>query len=361
MASSLQALILNQHPTPFFSLGEVILASWALGPLPSFVPLVLLLSVLMIHGQRICRRQTRGRELLCSWISVTAGSAIAHWRAAATALSSTTESLFAIAFLSGATYLIVIVAVYLHIRLRCRMDTNWAQFTLFPALWTTCWCITSRISPLGRLLNWWPAPVPSAYSWMLPFTGPAGIDWIVAGWAVVCSEFMAQWLMGSSEYESLEDAYGKQSLLSSSKKGLLGLGTILLALTFPSSTTYNTLPRTDVVKHTPFTVSCVLPNPLDGSHATLDDFITQMKKMNAANIILWPESAVVFNSEKEREDAFEKVRGLKLPSLVGVAFDEYIAGDPEHTRNGFAIVHKDQKPGDEAIQYYKRHLVPCEQ
>jgi len=193
---------------------------------------------------------------------------------------------------------------------------------------------------------------------MLPFTGPAGIDWVVAAWAVVCSELMAQWLMGSLEYESLEDAHGKESLLSSRTKGLLSLVTILLALTFPSSTTYNTLPRASIDKHTPFTVGCVLPDPSDGSRATLDDFITQMKKMNAANIILWPESAVVFNSEKEREDAFERVRQLALPSLIGVAFDEYVVGDPEHTRNGFAIVHKDQKLGDEVIQYYKRNLVP---
>lgn len=359
MASSLQAFILTQHPTPFFSAGELALAAVALGPLPSFVPLVLLLSVLMIHGQRIACRQTRGRELLCSWLSVTAGSALAHWRAATTALSNPTESLAAIILLSGGTYLIVVISIYLHIRFKGRLNADWAQLTFFPVLWATCWSIASRMSPVGRLLNWWPAPVPSSYGWILPLTGPAGIDWIVAAWAVVCSELLAQWLMGASEYEHL-DAHGNQSLLSSRTRGLLSLVTILLALTFPSTVTPNSLPRNDVAAHTPLTVGCVLPSPLDGSHPTLEDFISETAKMNAANVILWPESAVVFNSEKEREDAFAKIRQLPLSAIIGVAFDEYVAGDPAHTRNGFALVHKGQKAGDEAIQYYKRNLVPCE-
>ena len=165
--------------------------------------------------------------------------------------------------------------------------------------------------------------------------------------------------MGFSEYEPL-DTHGNHSLLSSRSKGLLSLVAILLALTFPSSQNPNSLPRADVVAHTPLTVGCALPGPLDGSHPTLEDFISETAKMNAANVILWPESAVVFNSEKEREDAFATIRRRNLPAIIGVAFDEYVIGDPAHTRNGFALVHKDQKTGDETIQYYKRNLVPCE-
>ncbi|KAF8140439.1 hypothetical protein EV363DRAFT_349046 [Boletus edulis] len=357
MASSLQALILTEHPTPFFSAAEFGLAFLALGPLPGFIPLVLLLSVLMIHGQRIARRQTRGRELLCSWVCVTAGSALAHRRAATTALSNTTESLVAIIFLSGATYLIAGLSIYLDIRLKGRLPNDWAQLTFFPVLWAACWNFTSHVSPVGRLLNWWPSPVPSSYSWMLPLAGPTGIDWVVGAWAVVCAELFAQWLMGSSEYEPL-DVVGNRSLLSSRSKALLSLVTMLLVLTFPSTVTNNSLPRADVVSHTPLTVGCALPNPLDGSHPTLEDFISETRKMNTANVILWPESAVLFNSKKEREAAFDKIRELPLSAIIGVAFDEYVAGDPAHTRNGFALVHSSQKPGDEAIQYYKRNLVP---
>lgn len=358
MAASLQALIFS-HPTPFFSVGELGLATFALGPLPSFVPLVLLLSVLMIHGQRIAHRQNRGWELLCSWTSITAGSAFAHWRAVTTALSSPTESLIAVILLSAVTYSVVAISIYLDIRLKGRLNNNWAQFTLFPVLWATCWSITSHISPVGRLLNWWPAPVPSAYNWTLSITGPAGVDWIVAAWAVVCSELVAQWLMGFAKYEPL-DARGNQSLLSSRSKGLLSLVMILLALTFPSSMSQSLPSRSDVLAYTPFTVGCVLPNPMDGSHPSLEDFISETKKMNAANVILWPESAVVFNSQREREAAFTKIRNLSISGFVGVAFDEYVVGDPAHTRNGFALVYKGQKPGDETVQYYKRNLVPCE-
>lgn len=165
--------------------------------------------------------------------------------------------------------------------------------------------------------------------------------------------------MGFVDYESL-DAHGNQSLLSSRSKGHLSLIMILLALTFPSSVSESLPSRADIAAHTPLTVGCVLPNPVDGSHPSLEDFISETAKMNAANVILWPESAVVFNSEREREDAFAQIRELQIPGLVGVAFDEYVVGDPAHTRNGFALVYRDQKPGDETVQYYKRNLVPCE-
>lgn len=200
--------------------------------------------------------------------------------------------------------------------------------------------------------------MPSAYGWILPIAGPAGIDWIVAAWAVVCSELVAQWLMGFAEYEPL-DIHSNQSFMSSRSKGLLSLVTILLVFTFPSSVSYNLPFRADIGTHTPLTVGCVFPNLLDGGRPSLEDFIDETAKMNAANVIIWPESAVVFNSEQEREDAFAKIRQLPIHSLVGVAFDEYVVGDPAHTRNGFALVYKDQKPGDETVQYYKRNLVPC--
>ena len=359
MVASLQALILTEYPTASFSGAEFVLAAFALGPLPSFVPLVVLLSVLMIHGQRIARRHTRGWELLCSWVSVTAGSAVAHWTAATTALSNPAESLFAIVFLSAVTYLIVVFSVYADIRLKGRLHTDWFQLTFFPVLWAACWSLVSRVSPVGRLLNWWPAPVPSAYGWILPIVGPAGIDWIVAAWAVVCSELFAQWLMGFPQHDLL-DTQDNQPLLSSRSKALFSLVTLLLLLTFPSTVTQYSLPRSESEHHTPLTVGCVLPTPLDGSHPTLYDYIAETRTMNAAKVILWPESAVVFNSKTEREEAFDMIRNLPLSAVVGVAFDEYVEGDSAHMKNGFALIHKDQVAGDEVVQYYKRKLVPCE-
>ncbi|KAF9229075.1 hypothetical protein BS17DRAFT_770987 [Gyrodon lividus] len=359
MTVTLQAFILTEHPTLCFAIAELALASLALGPSPRFIPLVLLLSVLRIHGQRIAFLHTRGRELLCSWLFITAGSSLAHWAAAANALSSAAQSLTAVIVLSAITYLFVVLSLYLDIRVKGRLATDWAQLTLFPALWVTSWSVASHISPIGRLLNWSPVSESHSYNWIVPFVGPVGIDWIVAAWAVVCSELAAQWLMGFEDHEPLDRHCG-QSLLSRRSKGLLALVTILLALTIPSFT-FNNLPiRADIpADATSLTVGCALPYPLDGSHPTLNDFISETSKMNAATIILWPESAVVFSSAKEREAAFSRIRELPVHAYVGVAFEEYVMGDPSRTKNGLALVHKDQKPGDEVVQYYKRNLVPC--
>ncbi|KAF9244519.1 hypothetical protein BU15DRAFT_41930 [Melanogaster broomeanus] len=357
-SSSLQAFILTEHPTPFFAVVELALASLALGPLPRFIPLVLLLSVLKIHGQRIAFRHTRGRELLCSWFFISVGSSIAHWAAAASALSSPTQSLAAVAILSSITYLFALPALYLDIQIKGRVTTDWAKLTLFPALWATCWSVASHISPVGRLLNWSPVSGSHAYNWIVPYVGPVGIDWIVAAWAVACSEVASQWLMGFEVYEPL-GMHTSQSLLSSRSKGLLTLVTMLLALTLPSFMFSNIPIRADIpADATSLTLGCALPHPLDGSRPTLDDFIDETSRMNTATVILWPESAVVFNSAKEREAAFERIRKLPIHSYVGVAFEEYLMGDPSRTKNGFALLHKGQKPGDEVMQYYKRNLVP---
>ncbi|KAG6333640.1 hypothetical protein ID866_5452 [Astraeus odoratus] len=87
--------------------------------------------------------------------------------------------------------------------------------------------------------------------------------------------------------------------------------------------------------------------------------------MTSAKVLLWPESAVVFNSQKERELAFERVRAHSNGAYVGVAFEQYAEGHEEpwagsRTKNGLAIIHRSQQPGEEVIQYYKQQLVPRE-
>lgn len=362
--SSLQDLVLNRHPTILFSLAELVLATLALGPLTNFLPLVLLVSVLHIHGQRIAFRHTRGLELFWSWICITLGSYIAQHSAASTALSSSAQSAFAVTTISFLTYLFAIAALYLDIFLRRRLNT-WPQITLFPFLWATIWSFVSHVSPVGRLLNWSPIPASHSYGWITPFAGTAGVDWIVAAWAVLISELLALWLMGFEEYEG-PTATSKRSYISQRRLGLFTLATLLLGLTLPSFTNDNLPHRTDVYQQaTAVKVGCVLPSPIDGSHPSLDDFITETAKLTAAKFLLWPESAVVFTSPKDREAAFERVRKRSSGAYVGVAFEEYVQdhGVPSsssRTKNGLAIVHMSQKPGEEVIQYYKRQLVPCE-
>jgi hypothetical protein len=83
-----------------------------------------------------------------------------------------------------------------------------------------------------------------------------------------------------------------------------------------------------------------------------------------AKIILWPEGAVVFNSPKEREDAFIKIRDKITGPYVGVSFEETV-GDPSDpagrtamSRTGIALI--SQHSNDTHLMYYKRNLVPCE-
>ena len=364
MASSLQNLILNKYPTLFFCVIEFFLSILALGPLPYFIPLILLVSVMRIHGQRICCRQTRGRELLCSWVCITAGSSIGHRAAASAALSSPLQSFFAVAFISALTYLVAIAATYLDVRLRGRVSSEWGKITLLPLLWATIWTLASRTSPVGRLLNWSPTLASHPYNWLTPTLGPAALDWLVAAWASLVSEFVALWLMSFEEYDSLD--LPNKSCISRTGRSLLCLGTLLLALTIPSFTLNNLPHRADLyTQATSLKVGCVLPYPLDGSHPTLDDFVAETAKMTSAKILLWPESSVVFHSQIEREAAFEKIRKRSNGAFVGVTFEQYVEGDKapssgSRTRNGLAIIHRWQKPGEEVIQYYKRQLVPCE-
>jgi len=127
--------------------------------------------------------------------------------------------------------------------------------------------------------------------------------------------------------------------------------------------------RTDTIFDvTPLGVACVLPPIRKGRHPALSDFIVETRKLTSqAKVVLWPESAVVFNSREEREDGFQELRennGIQQ-SLIGVAFEEFVPEDPSNPsgsrmkHNGLALVHSHQKKGEEVVQYYKRNLVPC--
>ncbi|KAI6118972.1 hypothetical protein EV401DRAFT_2178541 [Pisolithus croceorrhizus] len=341
-ASGIQNLILNEYPTPFFSTLECILSLLALGPVPRFIPLVLLISVLRIHGQRIAYRPTKGREFFCSWIGITFGSSMAHRHAASAALSSPAQSFTVIVVLSSITYLFAIAAIYLDIRIKGKWQSGsfWNQITLFPFIWAITWSAVSHCSPCC------PASASHSYNFLTPFMGPTAIDWLVAAWASLLSEMVALWLMGFENYEHLDTS--QNSYMSKRGSALFSLATLLLALTLPSFT--NNLPlRTDVYTQE--------------THPSLDDFVKETARMTGAKLLLWPESAVTFDSEKERESAFERIRKQSNGAYVGVAFDQYVEDDTipsssSRTVNGLAIIHQKQKPGEEVVQYYKRQLVP---
>ncbi|KAH7930520.1 hypothetical protein BV22DRAFT_1028245, partial [Leucogyrophana mollusca] len=374
MSRSLSTFVIC-HPTPLFAGAELFLAWLSLRPSPAFVPLVLLVATLRVHGQLIAHRDTRVRGLLCSWASVTVGSSLARLSSASQALSSPTQSIGAIAVLSAVTYLCAIFAFYLDLRLSWRMESHWSKLTIFPALWAIIWSATSRLSPVGRLLAWSPAFGTHSYTWIIPYLGPAGIDWILAAWATICSELAGVLLMSSKAIDGDGGDDDSESALlsphersakraqSSRSRSVLSLATLVVALALPSFVTDELPRRADTPDSTALTVGCVLPSSHKIVRPSLDDYISEAAKMTAAKLLLFPESAIVFDSPKDREAAFSKLRTKVHGPLLGVAFDEYAEdsahpGNTRFKRNGLALIHHSQKEGDEVVQYYKRNLVP---
>lgn len=366
MGDTLRSIILAKNPTLIFGVTEFLLASISLSPTPAFVPLVLLLTTMRIHGLRIACRSTRVLELLCSWVAVTAGASLAHYSSATNALTSSSQAFAAVAVMSAMTYVLAILPFYVDIRLNRKFQTVWHQITFLPVLWATTWAIVSHISPVGRLLNWSPVS-PHPFHWLLPYTGPMGIDWAVGACAALCSEVAAAWLMGTDSDDQPVNLSTSSGEAQSNRRSrsLLTLGTFLVALSIPSL--YVSLPaRIDtIVDSSPLGVACALPSVHKGQNPTLGDFIAETKKLTSqAKVILWPESAVMFNSRGEREAAFELLRKDIQKSVVGVAFEEFLHEDPSKPgesrmrHNGLALVHGGQAKGEEVVQYYKRNLVP---
>jgi hypothetical protein len=371
MGETLRSLIVTKYPTPVFAATQLILSFLSLGPSPTFIPLVILLATLRLHAQRIAFHRTRVLELMCSWLVVTMGASLAHYSAATNGLSNSLQSFAAVGVMSTITYMFAMVAIYLDIRFSRQFPTIWAQITFLPVVWAMTWSAVSHISPVGRLLNWSPVSTSHPYGWLLPYTGPLGIDWAVAACAALCSEGAAIWLMGSDEEEqpvfaSTSSADEVSSKKHSRTRNLLTLGALLTVLALPSL--HTDLPtRIDTsFDATPLGVACALPVVRKGIHPALKDYIAETRKLTSlAKVILWPESAVTFDSQEERESAFEDLRGTIQQSLIGVAFEESVLEDPSKPsrsrmkRNGLALIHRSQKRGDEVVQYYKRNLVPC--
>ncbi|KAG2154638.1 hypothetical protein DEU56DRAFT_907038 [Suillus clintonianus] len=369
MGDSLRSLILTKKPILIFGVSEFLLAFLSLGPAPTFVPLVLLLTTLRIHGFRTACRSTRFLELICSLGAVTVGTSLALNSAATNAMSkNSTQSFAAVGVMSAMTYVCVIVAIYADIRLHRRFQSTWAQLTFFPVVWAATWAIVSHFSPVGRLFNWSPVSTSHPFGWMLPYTGPIGIDWAVAACAVLSSEVAAAWLMGSDNDHKQPihpDTLPGEAQSNKRSRSLLALGIILVTLALPSL--YVSLPtRTDTLfDASPLGVACALPPVRHGHHPTPADYIAETRTLaSRAKVVLWPESAVLFNSQEEREAAFEVMRKDIQQSVIGVAFEEFVPQDPSNPgvsrmrRNGLALVHREQKKGEEILQYYKRNLVP---
>jgi hypothetical protein len=278
-------------------------------------------------------------------------------------------SLIVLFSMSAITSILTLGAVYIDTRFYEHLPSRWAQMTFFPALWTTLWLGVSYVSPLGRLSTWSPAEGMDLYGWMVPLVGFAGSDWVVAAWAVVCSQAIGVWFIGSEDMDEQpliphpDDEPGPSRLLSHTSSIFL-LAALLVTMAIPSFVLSN-LPLSVVSSDTtPFSVGCILPPFVRYKHhsLTLDDYIAESVTLtNSARLLLWPEGAVTFNSEAEKEEGLAKVRKAVTGSHVAVSFEETFAipGAPSGTsskRTGIAIV--SPSSASPQFEYYKRHLVP---
>ena len=337
----------------------------AFGPSATITPIILTLTLLLVYSRFIFRSATPfgpSAGLLCA---LAVGASISRYRAALTALSTSTESITTLFVSALILSFFTLLALYVDTKFCTRLKSSWAQITLFPALWATLWCTFAYFSPVGRLSTWSATDHSDAYNWIVPIAGPASKDWIVGAWAVVMSQFIGAWYMGRPDEDSLLENQSRRQQFGGFH---FQVGILALCLSFATIPSFliSQFPLlvSDINVSTALTVGCVLPPFQRYKHhvLTLDDFIEESKKVQSlAKVILWPEGAVVFNNASERDEGLQLVRKI-LTSHTGVSFEETIddprdlTGKTSIRRTGIAMVSQNSDPHI----YYKRHLVPCE-
>ena len=360
---------IREHPGTSFGLLASIGSVFALRPLPSSVPLVALLVQTRLATQYIIPRPHRWLRIGLLWLAITAGCTISFASAGSTAINSFGASIAYSAVFSALGLIPFIICSLLRIR-----------GLAFPAVWSTWWWFITSESPIGRLGAWSPLYGYETYAWTRPVFGELAIDWIVGAWCEVLAGFVASQMMGHRDQNEEMPAEEDTPLLlpvdsptpntTPSKRVIkssnqISIMTIILVVATIPSTFINPLPprlhplpgenRRDIG------VACVLPE-LDNVHPPFDLFLKETRAIaGRAHIVLWPEGAVSFDSEADRNNKLEIVQNTTAINgiWVGVAFADPVPGHGEDAkgkrRNGIAIVSSDGV----VLEYYKRNLVPC--
>jgi len=347
-------------------------AFWSLFALfptsPSCIPIILTLSTVLLYFRIFLPAEHALRHATFLFLALTAGGFLSRLAAAQHALSSPGVSILVLLSMSAITSILTIGVVYIDTRLHERLPSRWSQSTFFPALWATLWLGVSFASPLGRLSAWSPAEGVELYGWTVQLVGSVGSDWVVAAWAVVCSQAVGVWFIGSDDKDEEplipRPVVEPGSPLLSHTSSIFILATLLVTLTLPSFVLSITPLPVVSSGTTPLSVGCVLPPFHRYKHhsLTLDDYIAESQKLtSSARLLLWPEGAVAFNSEAEKEEGLDKVRREITGSHVAVSFEETFRdpADPvgkSSKRTGLAIVSRSS--ASPHLEYYKRHLVP---
>ena len=358
-------------------LAATVAAAAGLSPSPNFTGIVVLLATLQLHQKLLPRRVSS----LLLWTASSVGAIISYYGAASNVLQSSASSKGVLVVVSAFTSGIGIGAIFIDSRYISKGHRyNWTRLTIFPAFWASVWGILSFVSPFGRLLVWSPVDGIGPYSWVSSWLGPWGIDFVAAAWSVLLAEALttplSRYLLLMEDSDALENTehfppYADNPNEIPSKDHSTfhhtsALFVSLLALTLPSLWVHTIPNPTYTTATTPFTLGCVLPRThlphMPSYSPTLDDYIHDTKKMTDAKLVLWPEGALRFNSENERNAAFDKIANQTLKGHkglhIGLGFEDNAPQRPNQRasrRNGFALLVDDKV----VLQYYKRKLVPC--
>ncbi|RXW22568.1 hypothetical protein EST38_g3277 [Candolleomyces aberdarensis] len=367
------AMHLIANPRDLFSSGKrdlvfvtiiAVLSSFALSTVSTITPSILALSALHAYSRILFPSVTKGRVGFL-WAGLAVGGAFPNFAASHEALSTGLQSFVLLSVLSAFTSAIVVVAVYAEWALSRQTTSPAGKVLLFPAIWSSIWCTVPYLSPVGHLLTWSRGATLEAYGWMIPIFGTSSQDWIAAAWAVVLSEVFQTWYMGPVEQDNSYSEDDEIPQIHSNNTPILAGALILLIV--PSYFVGNVLPLPvgNVDEATTFGVGCINPTFQRYKHyaPSFKDYLEETKKhQNRAKFLLWPEGAVTFDSDKERDEAFETIRANVSGAYVGVSFEQYVpdpkdkSGHKSLKKTGIAIIGKDSK--EPYLTYYKRHLVP---
>jgi hypothetical protein len=360
-------------------------------------------------------------------ISVTAailmsalGGSLARLGPGMEALSTPGVSIVVLLLGSGVYASIFFIPIVIFVSTVRRASSPFVKIMLFPALWATTVTIASYGSPVGRVGVWSPVYGMDLYRWLLPYFGEVVQDWIVALCAVLLLQIaeQAHWsppllfvaaihrplngldpnagrpsplewpneAITDAERDSITyysvatantDARGGEQEASPSGWGNLPVRSetiftvaLLAILAMPSIIApslvhaYPESPRnTDV---TSLQVACIMPTlaPSTSPKTLFETYRAESAAYGSlARIHLWPESAVRFDTAKERSEYFEEVRKVAATYgiWIGVGFDDFApqeAGDVKGRegmrRNGLALV----GPQGIEFEYLKQKLVP---
>lgn len=360
------------HDQPHFFLGgaSIVTSAFALTALPSFLPLLLHLTVLLVYAPKVISRRPFAR-ITSLWFGLSIGRSISWLAPSLHALDTPGVSVLVLFGQSLATSAISLMAALIYARSRTRISSGLAQLTVFPALWAALWCIAAYISPVGYLTSWSPVYGLEYYNWTIPILGPAGKDWFVAAWAALFSQTIEEWIMGPQLPEEaplipdLDRSTSATQRRHSRGIAKFVLASLLVALALPSFFSSDLPLPVISSRTTPFTVGCALPpyQTYKNYRPTLDDYIAESRTLAPhADLILWPEGAVSFYDEVEREATLAQIRQKVVGTWVGVSFEESYRdpqdprGERAVKRTGIALV-SNKTDGSQFI-YFKRHLVP---